>query len=295
MSIPDSVVPPSADVAGDVTRRRRRQRMRLSVALSVGWIGLLVVVAVFASLLPIADYDKTIGSSLESPGFRWPEPLGTDRLGRSILSRVIFGARVSLSVGLLGTLLALFVGGLAGLVAAQYRGIVRAVIDVLSNAVLAIPPIVFLLAIVAALQPRLTTLVISLSMLVLPTFARLTKANAVAQMGREYVLAAQAMGATRFRILLRELLPNAFGPVMAYSFLVMANLMVAEGALSFLGLGVPPPNPTWGGMIAAGQGLMQTKPWPVIIPSLCLFTTVLALNTIGDALQARMFSKGSKL
>jgi peptide/nickel transport system permease protein len=172
---------------------------------------------------------------------------------------------------------------------------VRVVVDILANTVLAVPPIIFLLAIVAALQPSNWTLVISLSLLVLPTFARLAKANAMAQMGREYILAANAMGAGNARILFRELMPNAAAPVLAYSFLVVANLIVAEGALSFLGLGVPPPHPTWGEMIASGQELLQREPWPVLIPAFVLVITVLALNTIGEELQRKIYARDSQM
>lgn len=291
VALPAAQVAAGEPSAAAPARRKRKVRYKLAL----GWLAVLVLAAVFADLLPLADYDKTVGESLRPPGFRLDEPLGTDRLGRSVLSRAVYGARVSLSIGLIGTLIALTIGGLAGLLAAQFKGAVRVVVDILANTVLAVPPIIFLLAIVAALQPSNWTLVISLSLLVLPTFARLAKANAMAQMGREYILAANAMGASNSRILFRELMPNAAAPVLAYSFLVVANLIVAEGALSFLGLGVPPPHPTWGEMIASGQELLQQEPWPVLIPALVLVITVLALNTIGEELQRKIYARESQM
>lgn len=290
-----SLAESGTEVAAHDTPPTKRRHRRIVYRLAVAWMALLVFAAVFADLLPLAPYERTVGPSLQAPGLRGSEPLGTDRLGRSLLTRSVYGARVSLAVGLLGTMIALLIGGLAGLLAAQFKGIVRILVDILANTVLAIPPIIFLLAIVAALQPSIPTLVVSLSLLVLPTFARLTKANALAQMGREYMLAAHAMGASHARILFRELMPNAAAPVMAYSFLVVANLIVAEGALSFLGLGVPPPYPTWGGMIAQGQGLMQTEPWPVLVPATILFLTVFSLNTIGENLQKKLYSREAQL
>ncbi|MEX2658134.1 MAG: ABC transporter permease [Acidimicrobiales bacterium] len=290
---PQSIDPEIATSAGASSRPRKKRRTMLAAA-SV-WMTIVVIAAVFADLLPIADFGETVGESGESPFESISEPLGTDRLGRSMLSRSVYGARVSLAVGLLGALLALVVGGLAGLLAAQFKGPIRAIVDVLANSVLAVPPIIFLLAIVSALQPSIPTLVVSLSMLVLPTFARLTKANALSQMGREYILAANAMGAGNARILFRELMPNAAGPVLAYSLLVVASLIVAEGALSFLGLGVPPPYPTWGGMIASGQTLLAMQPWPVLIPAFLLFFTVYSLNTVGEALQQKLYARESQM
>lgn len=288
------------DVAATSPRRERngrpRQRPRPPMLLwfAYTWMTVLVVLALLAGILPIADYDRIVGTAAQGPSLHG-ELLGTDYIGRSLLSRLAYGARVSLAVGLIATFVGMLLGSMLGLVAAYFRGGVAASVDMVANTVLAVPPIIFLMAIVSAVKPSLLTLVISLGLLVTPTFARLAKANVTATMAREYVTAAHAMGAGHRRILFRELLPNAMPPVLAYAAIMTASLIVAEGSLGFLGLGIPPPQPSWGSMIAEAQPDLDVHPWPVFAPCIAMFLTVFSLNIIGDRLQRRFNIKEAAL
>lgn len=276
----------SPTVSTDRARRGGRRFPPVLLWLASLWLAVVAFMAIFADLLPLADVAVPVGDPALTPSWHGTL-LGTDDLGRSILARLAFGGRISLAVGLLATLIALVVGCLLGLLAAYFKGVVGAVVDVLANTVLAIPPLVFLLAIASAVQPSLPTLVLSLALLITPTFARLAKANALAVMEREHVLAAIALGARHRRLLFREILPNLMPPVLAYAVVVTAAMIVAEGSLSFLGLGVPPPAPSWGEMIADAQSDMARHAWPVFAPCIAIFLTVFALNIVGDRLQRR--------
>jgi peptide/nickel transport system permease protein len=275
----------AVSVTGAAQKRRGRRLPPIMFWLASLWLAIVGIVAIFADVLPLANVATPVGDPALGPS--WSELLGTDDLGRSMLARLAFGGRISLAVGLLATLIGLVAGCLLGLLAAYFKGAVGAVVDILGNTVLAIPPLVFLLAIAAAVQPSLPTLVISLAVLITPTFARLAKANALVVMSRESVLAATALGAGHRRLLFREILPNLLPPILAYAVIVTATMIVAEGSLSFLGLGVPPPAPSWGEMIADAQSDMARHPWPVFAPCIAIFLTVFALNIVGDRLQQR--------
>jgi peptide/nickel transport system permease protein len=225
------------------------------------------------------------------PGFRWHEPLGTDALGRSQLSRVAEGARVSLSVGLGAMAIGITLGTILGLTAGYFAGKTDTVLLVFIDALLAFPPLVLLLALVSVLTPSLKNEIIALGFLGIPTFARIARANTLVMSRREFVMAAKVMGATNRRVLTREILPNLIIPIMSYAFLIVAALMIADGSLSFLGLGIPPPTPSWGAMIAAGQPNLQRDPHLVFVPAVFLFLTVFSLNTVGDRARAQFDTK----
>jgi len=172
---------------------------------------------------------------------------------------------------------------------------VEAVINVFINSALAFPPLILLLAITAVLQPRLSTLIIALTLLTIPSFARLGRANTLSFAGREFVLAARASGAGHIRTIFRELLPNVVLPVGSYAFIIIASVMIAEGSLSFLGLGIPPPAVSWGGMIAEGQPYLSTNPYLVFIPALPFLFTVLSFNVLGNRARRRFDVRQSAL
>jgi peptide/nickel transport system permease protein len=297
--------PPLLDTAGlpvaagpanpaSVPEQRPRRFPPVMLSLASLWLAIVVFCAIFADVLPLSPVAAPVGDPALTPSWHG-QLLGTDDLGRSMLARLAFGGRISLAVGLLATLIALVIGCLLGLLAAYFKGVVGTIVDILANTVLAIPPLVFLLAIAAAVTPSLPTLVLSLALLITPTFARLAKANALTVMSREYVTAATALGAGHRRLLFREILPNLLPPVLAYAVVVTATMIVAEGSLSFLGLGVPPPAPSWGEMIADAQGDMVRHAWPVFAPCLAIFLTVFALNIVGDRLQRRFALRDAEL
>ena len=274
----------------------RAKRVPLRAILSIGWIGLMLLLAIFADVLPIADYERNVGKGIRTGPFQsWGEPLGTDRFGRSVLSRIVFGGRVSLAVGLIAAIIGICVGGVLGMTAGYIRGWFEKIVDVLADSALSVPPLVLLLAIRVIWQPSLSLLILGLGYLSVPAFLRIARANTLVFAKREFVLAAVAAGAGRFRVLRREIFPNVLLPLLTYAVVVVAGLIVAEGSLSFLGLGIPPPTPSWGGMIQAGRDDFRKFPMLVAVPALVLFFTVLSLNTLGDFLRGRLQIKSSNL
>ncbi|MET0780821.1 MAG: ABC transporter permease [Microbacterium sp.] len=274
----------AAQAAGPGPRSRGRREWAVTIAVS--WIGFVLLLAIFADLLPIADSSANIEPSFTPPFQSWPEFLGTDQLGRSVVSRLVYGARVSLAVGLISALLGMALGLLLGMLAGTQR---RAdhVVSLFNDSLLAFPGIVFLLALGAAMGPGMRPLIIGLTLFSLPVFVRLSRANTKLVKHREYVEAARLIGASNTRVLTREILPSVLRPVMAYAVVVLAGLMVAEASVSFLGLGVVPPTPSWGGMIAAGQPQLRTDPELVLVPAVVLFLTVFSFGVIGRWLRRK--------
>ena len=262
----------------------------------MGWLVLIVVLAVFANVLPIKGYaTPNFNNVNQPPGLRWPEFLGTDNLGRSELSRLIYGARVSLAVGFLSVGIAFVVGTTLGVLAGYFRRATEAVINVASDTLLAIPPLVLLLGITVVLKPSLRNLVIGLAVLGTPTFARLAKASTQTMARREFVSASVILGARPARVLWRDIVPNVLLPVSAFGAELIGVFIVAEASLSFLGLGVPPPQPSWGGMIAAGYPNLSTAPYLTFVPVVALFLTVFSFKIVGDRLRARFELQEAKL
>jgi peptide/nickel transport system permease protein len=256
--------------------------------LSAGWLTLIILLAVFAGALPIAAYSEPIAGGRLGPSFSSLDLLlGTDTLGRSVLSRLIFGAQVSLVVGAVAATTGLVIGALFGLLSGYFRGKVDGVTALLVDAMLAFPPLILLLALASVLTPSVRTLLIGLSLLSVPAFVRLARGATISVSSREFVRAAVNIGATNRRIITRELLPNIVGPMVAYLPVVMAAMIVAEGSLSFLGLGIPPPQPSWGGMISDGKDALARAPHMVVMPAVAVFFTVFSLNQLGDHLRLK--------
>ncbi|MFF1832125.1 ABC transporter permease [Paenarthrobacter sp. NPDC058040] len=265
-----------------------RKRLSILVVFSYVWIALIVLLAIFAPVLPIAPYDQSVGAPRQAPSFRGINMLlGTDQVGRSLLSRVIYGAQVSLVVGAVAGVSGALLGTMLGLLAGYFRKGTDWVITLVADVLLSFPVLVLLLAITAIFSPSIPVLVIGLSIAGTPTFMRLSRASTMSWSSREFVRAARNMGASNARILIREILPNVVPTLAAYMPLVIAALIVAEGSLSFLGLGVPPPTPSWGGLISAGAVDLRTAPYMVFVPAAVLFLTVFALNQGGEHLRHR--------
>jgi len=289
VDVPD---PPAhaAEPAAPVRRPRD-----ILVKLAAGWLILIVLLALFASVLPIPAYDVRIDRPALGPSLDLARLLGTDALGRSTLSRLIYGARVSLAVGFVSVLIGMVIGGTLGLLAGYLRGVFEKIANILTDSLLAYPPLVLLLALTSTMGSSLRSLVISLGLLAVPTFTRLARANTMAFAQREFVTASRALGGRRLRIVFREILPNVVFPVASYAFVMAAVLIVAEGSLSFLGLGIPPPSPSWGGMIAAAKDRLATQPQLVFIPAAAMFLTIFALNVVGDRARRRFDVRESAL
>jgi peptide/nickel transport system permease protein len=278
-----------------VTDRPARARGRAIVWIAAGWLGLMSVLAVIADLLPIAGYADIIGRPRRKAFHSWSEPFGTDALGRSELSRAIYGARVSLVIGVAAVALGMLVGATLGLFAGYFRGATDALLGVVTDAFLAFPALVLLLAIAATMGASLRNLVVALAILTTPAFLRLARANTMAFANLEFIRAARGMGARHRRIIARELLPNVALPVASYAFVLIAVVLVAEGSLSFLGLGVPPPRPSWGEMISTGRNDLDRAPHVVFVPAAFMFLTVWSFNVLGDHARRRFDTRESML
>ncbi len=251
-------------------------------------LAIFVVLAIFAPW--IAPFDPAsihLHSRLVGPSHsHW---FGTDELGRDILSRVIFGTRISLFVATTVVSVALFVGMVLGSIAGYYGGWLDTLLNVLlMNAFMALPGILIAIALVAFLGPGMTNLILALSITGWVGYARLVRAQVLAVREREFVEAARAMGATDFRILVRHILPNIIQPVMVQAAIGMAGTILAEATLSFLGLGVPPPMSSWGVMLNDARAHLFDAPHMVIFPAVAIMLAVLSFNFIGDSLRDQL-------
>ena len=280
-----------------------RKRKAFVVYFAIGWLSVIVCAALLADFLPLRDPNGIPQTTealeqhpfLQNVGVR-ADFLGTDDLGRSNLSRLVYGARVSLAIGLLSALGAMTFGLLIGIAGAFFGGAIDWLVMLYINTMQAFPALVLLLALAAILKPSVGTLSLMLAFLAIPTFARVTRANALAVRNRDYVDAARALGASRTRLIWREVFPVVFRAVLSYTFIVAAALIVAEASLSFLGLGIQPPNPSWGGMIANGQLKTSQDPknfYLVLVPAIAFFFTVFSMNALGDWGRERMSRRTS--
>jgi peptide/nickel transport system permease protein len=252
---------------------------------AAAWIAAMVFCALFANLLPIPnplDMDM-LGRRMAPDAQHW---LGTDGLGRDMLARLIFGARASLSIGFLAPAIGLLLGGAIGVSVGYFRGPIETLAMGAVDVLLAFPPLVLILAITAYLGQSILNLAVIIGFLSIPPFARFARAASLSVAQREFVTAARAMGASHLRILLREILPNVVVPLVAFSLIAVAVTIVVEGALSLLGLGVPPPQPSWGSMIGEGRESLDVAPRLAFLPAAVMFLTVLSFNLAGDALRA---------
>ena len=271
------------EVAAEPVRRRRGLGVVFWSA--VAWIVLVFALAILAQELPLqspVDMDMLERRAVFSSE-HW---LGTDGLGRDELARLIYGARVSLTVGLCAPMIGAVIGGALGLLAGYFRGRFETLVVGSMDVLLAFPPLIFALAVVAYLGQSIANLTLILGVLGIPAFMRVSRAATLSLARREFVIAAEALGASHARILLRELLPNVLVPLIAFFLLGVAVTIVVEGALSFLGLGVPPPTASWGSMIGEGRESLEVAPRLAFLPAMALFLTVLAFNFVGDALKA---------
>lgn len=278
------------DAAGKIpldldTVARHRRSLGIVFWSAVLWIVLILALAIFAGLLPIDNPDRQqLLARRAVPSAA--HLLGTDALGRDILARCIYGARASLEIGLLAPLIATLLGTLFGTLAGYFRGPVELLTIGASDVLLAFPPLVLALAIVAYLGQSVANVTIVLAILTVPAVTRVARAATLAVREREFVTAARALGAGHPRILAREILPNIVPSLAAYFLVLVAVIIIAEGILSFLGLGVPPPMPSWGSMMAEGRESLDSAPLIAFAPAAAMFLTVLAFNLVGDTLQA---------
>ena len=287
MTTTTTTAAPSPSAAAQPVTDATRHRWGIAVWLSVGWLVVLALAAVFADVLPLYDpADTRAGIPLSIPTSQnW---LGTDQLGRDLLSRTIYGARVSLVVGLAAVVLSSLVGGAIGVLAGYLQRRVEAVSLFTADVLMAFPSFLLAASIVAFTDSRgLLTVVLVIALLYLGPTIRIVRATTLSYTNREFVTAARSLGATPGRIIRREIVPNVVPTTLSLAIVAIAGAIVAEGGLAYLNLSVAPPTPTWGSMIAAGKPKIDQSLYPVLVPGLALFLTVLALTLIGDAIQKR--------
>lgn len=261
----------------------------------VGIVGILIVLTVVTTALTapfLAPHDPNrlrFGSRLLPPAWRpggtWTHPLGTDNLGRDVLSRVFYGSRVSVIVGVSAVAIAGMIGVTVGVVAGFYGGTVDAVIGRVVDTFLSVPFIVLALAVVGALGPGLANIIVVLGFVGWVSFSRVVRGETLAMRAREFVLAARALGQTNRQLITRHLIPNVLPSVIVLATLDVATTIIAESALSFLGLGVQHPTVTWGGMLADGRQYVATAWWLAVAPGLAITITVLGVIFLGDWLR----------
>lgn len=272
----------------DAVRRLRKNKLALA---GLAWIIIVILIAVTADLWvpywlgdPVEIDTATVSErTLLSPSV--DHPFGTDKLGRDIASRVIYGARVSLIVGIVAVLIMVVIGLILGAIAAYYGGLWDSIIMRTADVFFAFPYILFAIALIAVLGKGFQNVFFAIGILGWPSIARVFRSSILSVKQNEYVDAARAMGASTPRILLRHIMPNAVAPIIVYATMSVGGAILTEAALSFLGMGVQPPSPSWGLMLSEARSFMFTAPWLMIYPGIAILTTVLAFVLLGDGLR----------
>ncbi len=266
---------------------RRHFLASRSGVIGIGLVALLVLAAIFAPMLAPHGPDEQIRTAIlhRPTWFSGAFPLGTDDLGRDVLSRLLYGARLSLSIGAVVVTLSFLVGTLLGLIAGFAGGVIDALVMRLMDIMLALPTLLLAIAIVAILGPGLFNAMLAVSLVQLPGFVRLTRAAVQVERGKDYVAAARMMGSGRARLMFLTVLPNCLAPLIVQASLGFSNAILDTAALGFLGLGAQPPTPEWGTMLADALQFVQSAWWVVTFPGLAILLTVLGFNLTGDGLR----------
>ncbi len=254
----------------------------------------VLLLAVSADLVTPYNPNRVVSPILQRPGLH--HLMGTDHLGRDVLSRVIHGARVAVLAGVVSVGIAILFGVMMGLTAGYWGGWIDDVLMRVVDALWSFPTLVLALAIAASLGPGLANAMIAIGIVFTPAFARLVRAQALSIREREFAMAARALGAGPLRMMLFHIWPNVLGPIIVQSSLMIPQAIIAEATLSFLGLGIEPPNPSWGSMLRQAYQYIERAPWLSLFPGVAMFLTVLGLNLLGDglrvALDARLRQRG---
>jgi peptide/nickel transport system permease protein len=291
-------------------RRLRRDRVAL---VALGFIGVLVLVAVLAPLViklfgvpgPNVQNSKALDSFGTPTGPSGSHPLGVDTLGRDVLSRVVYGARVSLEVAIIATAISVSIGVVVGMTAGYFRGWVDTLLSRVIDILLAFPILLLALGLAAAcslgkgclggiIKPGLTVVIFVIAFVNWTYIGRIIRGQVLSMREKEFVEASRSLGASNRRIIFREILPNLVAPIIVYSTLIIPQNILFEAALSFLGVGVQPPNASWGSMIADATTIFDSAWWYMVFPGAALLLTVLAFNLLGDGLQDALNPKGDR-
>jgi peptide/nickel transport system permease protein len=262
-------------------RRRRVRSWGIASVLAIGWLSAVVVLAAIADLLPL-DPETPDYLHIGAKPFEGGGPLGTDLVGRDMVARIVFGARPSLLVGISSALIAGAVGTFLGLCAGYFGGVVDRVLSWLTDLVLSFPGLVLLLIVATVWAPSIPSLIFGLSLLVSPVFLRVSRGLTKSISAQPFVTGLVGIGVARRSIVFRHIAPMVLRGLLSYFFVVVSVLVVAEGSLSFLGLGVQAPTPSWGAIVASGRQAFADTPHIVFVPSIMIFLTVVSLNILGE-------------
>lgn len=280
------------EMAVEERRRRRFEILRRTLETRLVGPSLVILAIVIISALGadiIAPHDPAYQDySKLTQGPSLAHPLGTDDIGRDVLSRIIHGARVSLQVGIIAVGIAVTLGVMLGLVSGYAGGWVDNLVMRFVDAVQAFPALILALAITASLGPSARNAMIAIGFVSIPAMARLTRGQTLTVRETEYVSAAHVIGASSLRVMLRHILPNVTAPIIVQATLLIAAAIITEASLSFLGVGVQPPTPSWGGMLRTGSQYLESAPWLAFAPGFAIFITVLAFNLVGDGLRSAL-------
>lgn len=285
---PEGLAGPARSLRADAIRRLKKNKLAV---IALVWIIIVILIAITADLWvprwlgdPVAiDSTTAAERMLLSPSSE--HPFGTDKLGRDVASRVIYGARVSLMVGVLAVAIAVALGLILGALAAYYGGVWDSIIMRTADVFFAFPYILFAIVLIALLGPGLQNVFVAIGVLGWPSIARVFRSSILSVKENEYVDAARAMGASTRRILVRHIMPNAVAPIIVYATMSVGGAILTEAALSFLGMGIQPPDPSWGNMLDDARSFMLSAPWLMIFPGIAILTTVLAFVLLGDGLR----------
>lgn len=270
-------------------KKQQRQLMirrffsnKLMVIGSAIFVFLLLVSLIGPFLMSFDPYEMKVAQRLQAPGAE--HLLGTDEYGRDLLTRIVYGARVSIGVGLAVTVISSILGMIIGLYASYYR-VLDHILMRICDGLMAIPGILLAIALMAALGPSAMNVIIALSIVFTPNIARIVRSSALVVREQTYIEAMNAQGASTFRIIWRHIAPNTISPLVVQATFVFAETIISEAALSFLGAGVPVPDPSWGNILQAGKLVIFKAWWMVVFPGLAIILSVLGLNLLGDGLR----------
>jgi len=262
---------------------------RFIITQKIGFVSLLIILIVVAVAIiapVIAPFDpisQDRAAFLAAPNAQ--HVMGTDDLGRDVFSRLVYGSRISLLVGISTVVISIVLGTLIGMISGYFGGIVDMIIQRIMDAIMSIPALILALFIAALLGPAIQNVIIALVIIEIPRFARIVRGEMLRIRESNYVEASRSIGAGSFRIILKHGLPNMMAPIIVMASLAFGQTIIAEASLSFLGIGTPPPNPSWGLMLSDASRYMESAPWLVLFPGLALSILVLAFNLLGDALR----------
>ena len=266
------------------SRAWRKLKANKGALVGLAIIAFFAILAIIAPLLPLPDPNATSWSTIRKPpsAAHW---LGTDDIGRDILSRMIWGAQASLMAGVFSVAIAVFIGVPFGLISGYFGGWIDMIISRITEAFLAMPFLITAIALAAFLGPSLSNAMIAIGLSAMPIFVRLTRGQVLAVKTEEYIEGARSIGLRHFSIIIRYILPNVFAPILVQATLTIATAIIAEASLSFLGLGQQPPAPSWGSMLNVAKNFLSQAPWMAMWPGIAIFLVVIGFNLLGDGLR----------